>query len=459
MRISGSPRPPRRDSGFSLPEVLIATVVLSTIATVIAGVVSVVLRNTPTTEARAEDARSVMGLVTWLPQDVDSTPPTGFNLDPSTASGCGVDPAGSVNLLRLQWREDVNGTTTTFISNYRHVTEGAAAQVKRVTCSGTSSPPFATGEVQNVTSELPVLPGTWDPGEAPAAVTLTTDVDSGNIALVTFALTTFDGDLIKVDSAPKNPDETLPSTTLPSWYPPTPTTIVASNTLPTTTNLSFTAHPGVTTFANLIVNDDDGDTLAVAVDVATIPTGWTVLLSSLQMSIVPTAADEGMARTISYTVDDQQGEGVVTGTVTVEVVPTTTATTTTSPATTTTTTTTTLPACQVTSASASPSEVKNVQSDSHNQGGGSVNVGVLLTAVTVSATTNEYCSGLHIQYDSGGVNSPPFVNMVQNGSTSWSVTLPGRDDGSSETWSDGDHRIYFYDASSGPYTSIILTVK
>ena len=47
------------------------------------GVTSVVLRNTPTTEARAEDARSMMGLVTWLPQDVDSTPPTGFDLDPA----------------------------------------------------------------------------------------------------------------------------------------------------------------------------------------------------------------------------------------------------------------------------------------------------------------------------------------------------------------------------------------
>lgn len=448
-----------RDAGFSLPEILISIVVMSTIATVLVGVVSVVLRNVPSTEARAEDARSVMGLVTWLPQDVDSTPPTGFDIDPSTASGCGVDPAGSINLLRLQWSEHVSGTTTTYISNYRHLTEGAAANVKRVTCSGAGSPPFASGVVQNVTGQLPVLPAGWSPGQPPASVTIATDAVTGNVDLVTFALTTFDGDLVKVDSAPKNPAETLPSTTLPSWYPPTPATAVESNTLPTTTNLSFTAHPDVVTAANLIVDDDDGDTLAVALDPATIPVGWNVSLTSLQLSITPPLADVGTTHTISYTIDDQQGEGIVTGTVTVEVVATATSTTTTTPPTTTTTTTTTLPSCQLVSASVSPSSVKNVQTDSHNQGGGNVNVGVLLDPVVVSATTNEFCEGLHIQYDSGGVNSPPFVNMNQDGPTSWSIRLPGRDDGTSETWADGNHLISFYDAGGGPYGGVTLEVK
>ena len=158
----------RSDSGFTLPEVLISVVVIGMIATVLGGVFSVFMRSTPTTEARADDARSVMGLVTWLPQDVDSTPATGFDLGAGTASGCNLNPG--VNLLRLEWHEKIGSVTTTYVANYRHVSTASAARVVRITCSGVGSPPFATGEQQNLTSDLPPLPGGWTPGNAPAAV-------------------------------------------------------------------------------------------------------------------------------------------------------------------------------------------------------------------------------------------------------------------------------------------------
>ena len=74
----------------------------------------------------------------------------------------------------------------------------------------------------------------------------------------------------------------------------------------------------------------------------------------------------------------------------------------------------------------SPATVKNVQPDSHNQGGGNVNVGVLLDPVVIGATTNEHCEGLQIQYDSGGVNSPPFRALTQTSATTWTVTLESR---------------------------------
>ena len=69
---------------------------------------------------------------------------------------------------------------------------------------------------------------------------------------------------------------TLPSTTAPSWRPPTPSTMVEVNTLPTTVNLNFTTHPAVTANASLIVNDDDGDPLIVEMVPASIPAGWVV---------------------------------------------------------------------------------------------------------------------------------------------------------------------------------------
>ncbi len=68
-----------RDSGFTLVEVLIVTLIMGVVMTTLAAVTSVILRTASPTEARTDNARSVQGLVTWLPQDVDATPPTGFD--------------------------------------------------------------------------------------------------------------------------------------------------------------------------------------------------------------------------------------------------------------------------------------------------------------------------------------------------------------------------------------------
>ena len=116
----------------------------------------------------------------------------------------------------------------------------------------------------------------------------------------------------------------------------------------------------------------------------------------------------------------------------------------------------TLPPCAVTSASVSPASVKNVPAEGN--GNGSVNVGVLFKPVVVSASTNGNCSGLEIRYDSGGVNSTGFLVLTKIGATSWSGTLLSRNEGSSETWSDGTHALSFHDAGGGPFATTILTI-
>ena len=210
----------------------------------------------------------------------------------------------------MEWSEKIGSVTTTFIANYRHVSGTNGARVVRITCSGVGSPPFTNGSEQNLTSDLPLLPGGWTPGDAPAAVNIlhgfhrvddldvssnvatatvvaghnyttglevvvegtgNADIDNGAfiitdvggrrhddtftfsvstsdvndltgtahtddptypVELVTMELTTFDGDIVRTDSASKNPADTLPTTTLPSWIPPTPSTIPNVNTPP-----------------------------------------------------------------------------------------------------------------------------------------------------------------------------------------------------------------------------------
>ncbi|HEY3485082.1 MAG TPA: prepilin-type N-terminal cleavage/methylation domain-containing protein [Ilumatobacteraceae bacterium] len=440
----------RRDDGFALPEILISIVVMSVIASVMVGVVAVVLRTTPTTEARGDDARTLQGLVTWLPQDVDSTPTGNFDLNAGTPSGCSVNPG--TNLLRLQWQERAGSSTVTYIANYRHVQVGATARIQRVTCSGVGAQPYTTGFAQNMTSELPSSPSAVN-------VTIKNDVD-GNVELVTFQITTLDGKVVQTDSAPKNPDQTLPTTIPPSWKPPTPTTGVAVNNAPLTTNLAFTAHPGLPVVANLVVSDPDNDVLTV--ELKTVPTGWIVLLVNTKMTITPLiGALPGSTGVIEYTVKDNGNPQLsVVGNVTVSIVslatPTTTSTTSTT--TTTTTTTTTVPTCAVMSRTISPTSARNVNPDNNGNGGGQVDVGVLKDPVTITAETNGHCTGVDVRYDTGAPNSAAFVNMTQVGPTSYRVVLNGKQEGSSELWADGTHVIYFYSAQGGSWGSINLTV-
>src|SRR6187401_3599876 len=91
----------RADRGFTLPELLICIVIIGALSAAIASAFTVIVRTTPTAEARADDARSLLGLSTWLPSDVSSTP-TGvidpadpnmplpaWNRDPAATTGCG----------------------------------------------------------------------------------------------------------------------------------------------------------------------------------------------------------------------------------------------------------------------------------------------------------------------------------------------------------------------------------
>lgn len=445
---------PRRDDGFTLLEILVSMVVLATIGAVLVAIVSVVLQNSPQAEARSDDARSILGLVTWIPQDVDSTPPDGFDTDPLAPTGCGIDPDGTTrrNLLRLEWSESYGVSSSTYVAAYHHVRSGSSARLVRITCR--SSDPSPDVVEQNLTSDIPVLPAGWLPGSAPAAVSITRDDETGDVVALRVVLQLVDGVEVVVDAAPKNPGDTLPATTLPGWRPPAPETSAAVNYPPTVDDQALEVHPGVARSTTISASDPNGNPIELSV--VSVPPGWTVELSGAVVTITAsTPASYPSSGSIVIEADDQNG-GVGSGEITVTVIdPATPISTTTSS----TTTTVFVPQCEVLDAGVTPSPIKNVQQDSSNQGGGSVNIGVLSKAVTITAETNDECIGLEIRYDSGGTNSPPQVGLVQTGPNTWAAELPGRDEGSSETWSDGDHLIGFFDADGGPWGTVVLRIN
>jgi prepilin-type N-terminal cleavage/methylation domain-containing protein len=281
---SSTARSPR-DRGFTLIELLLAITLVGVIGTVVASMVVVTLRTNPLTEQRTDIARTLQGLVTWLPQDVDSTPPTGFGLDPDSPSGC-TDSEGS-NLLLLQWTERIGNVTTNYVANYRHVTDPAGSSfIHRITCRGTGAKPWGNTVTAQASAALPDLPPSWSPGELPFKVEIFRELDN-DVSLVVVQVQTLDGSILTVDSAPKNPAHSLPpvTSTTTTTVPGATTTVAATTTTvagttTTAANTTTTTTPPCqivsSTYPSSVFNTDPNGNGRSSTNVGVLQTALTV---------------------------------------------------------------------------------------------------------------------------------------------------------------------------------------
>ncbi len=282
--------------GFTLVELVMSIAVMGIISTVIAAVITTAFRNNPMVEVRTDAAHTLKGLVTWLPQDVDSTPPTGFDTTPATTSGCASSPG--INLVRMEWQEFVNGATTRYVANYRWLSGAEDDTIVRVACSGTGTGVLGNTSVINASGPLKKMLSGWTPGSLPAAIVIETD-ETGDVTLVTFDIQTSDGSVMHVDSAPKNPAHTLPpttaeiigggvttvlATTTTTTIPAGTTTTVSGGTTTTSSTSTTTTVPpcavaGVTQSAATMKNTDPNGNGKAAVNVGVLTTKVTVTVT------------------------------------------------------------------------------------------------------------------------------------------------------------------------------------
>ena len=143
-----NPDTTERDGGFTLVELVIAISLMALLASVISAAVVVTLRTSPAVADRADAAVNVQGLVTWLPQDIDSAAPGTFDTAQSTPSGCaGVDPG--FNLIKVTWSETISSTVN-YAASYRYVATPDGGHIVRVYCT--------VGEVPSVLKVTGLLP-------------------------------------------------------------------------------------------------------------------------------------------------------------------------------------------------------------------------------------------------------------------------------------------------------------
>lgn len=201
---------PRRDRGFTLIEILIVTTILGMIVAALSGAVIVVLRASPTTEVRIDDARSTRGLSTWLSHDVASTPAFsppepgrgGFVTGAGTVTGANECAAPGNNILEMTWVERITPWTT-HVASYRIVSQGETSTLRRYSCSRTGTGPYSVPTSANLTAGLRA--------EHPVSATLVRDGGTGPVIRVELRLTGRSGETVIVDTASRNPSEFFPA--------------------------------------------------------------------------------------------------------------------------------------------------------------------------------------------------------------------------------------------------------
>src|SRR3954454_23744679 len=121
----------RDDSGMTLPEVLIAVLVVGLVMGVISAAIIVILGQSSATSARLLQSKDEQYISTYLPNDLNSAATA--DDAPNAALTCSGVAAPGTNVLLLHWSEG----TDNFDVSYRYVKSGNEYQLVRVSCSAT----------------------------------------------------------------------------------------------------------------------------------------------------------------------------------------------------------------------------------------------------------------------------------------------------------------------------------
>lgn len=164
-----------RDSGMTLPELLIAVLLMGTLCAAMAVATTVVVRQGDNSEGRLNNSRSEQSVSFWVPTDLASAEDVNQDAD---ASPCGTQcppnvNVGGSNALMLSWQSSTPGATEAIITytkvSYRYVQIGDEFVILRVECNSvgagapTCSQSVLLHDVSPPPAGQPWIPGTTKP--------------------------------------------------------------------------------------------------------------------------------------------------------------------------------------------------------------------------------------------------------------------------------------------------------
>ena len=302
-----------RHNGFTLVEVIIVVAILGLVMSALAAAFVVVLRVSPASQTRADDARALLGLTNWVSQDVASAEEDQFIIGPHTSS-CSSGVPASTGLLELRWSEGV----TIFSVDYRYVPAGSGSgTIHRYSCKDGGA---AAG--LRVSPTLRDIPSATFAPPAPVNITLvpTTLVDgvtpgSKGLQFQVFVLDEKGAqrELLSLDATTSNRHGELPPIGESGGTNQPPVAV---------DGVLDPAIAGVASNVALVGSDPEGATpLAFSVVTSTIPSGWTITVADDVATVTPAASAFG-THTFDFAVTDPVAPFAADiGTVTVNVIP------------------------------------------------------------------------------------------------------------------------------------------
>ena len=160
VRCRDEGRVRRRDSGMTLPEVLIAITMMGLIIGVMSAALVVTLRQHDSAGGRLNVASAEQSVSMWMPADLASaaevkTNPSASPCGSSTCPG-GVDLTNGSNVVMMSWYVDTNSNGEGVVTNVAYYfapsADGVTYELSRVEC---------TRPYQKDAAGVPVFQGSW----------------------------------------------------------------------------------------------------------------------------------------------------------------------------------------------------------------------------------------------------------------------------------------------------------
>jgi prepilin-type N-terminal cleavage/methylation domain-containing protein len=146
-------QPQGDEAGFTLMEVLIATIVAGILLVGVTSGFIVALHATTGTSDRFIESHDAQLLATYYPSDVQSAFPNSVDTNAGTGTGCSGASVGT-NVLRLQWTQTVP-TTTAYSVSYRIYSPASGSwELRRYFCTGSPTTSSAPSTYQVVAHDL-----------------------------------------------------------------------------------------------------------------------------------------------------------------------------------------------------------------------------------------------------------------------------------------------------------------